>query len=75
MEGNMTLLGGLIVFGTIVFFLGIRIVRPTNRGLIERGKINQELQRNKDILTFSFSKTLREVSISPSLSLKNIQRK
>lgn len=32
----MNLMFLLIVFGVVVFFLGIRIVRPTHRGLIER---------------------------------------
>jgi len=38
----MTILGILIVAAIVIFFLGIRIVRPTHRGLIERlGKYNR----------------------------------
>ena len=38
----MNMLGLIIVVAVIVFFLGIRIVRPTHRGLIERfGKYNR----------------------------------
>jgi len=38
----MGLLGFLIVLAVIIFFMGIRIVRPTHRGLIERlGKYNR----------------------------------
>ena len=36
METNMTWVWGLIIFAIFIFFLGIRIIRPTNRGLIER---------------------------------------
>ncbi|MCM8789505.1 MAG: SPFH/Band 7/PHB domain protein [Candidatus Omnitrophica bacterium] len=38
----MGIVYGLIVVAVIIFFLGIRIVRPTHRGLIERlGKYNR----------------------------------
>jgi len=38
----MSLLGPIIVTIVVIFFLGIRIVRPTHRGLIERlGKYNR----------------------------------
>lgn len=38
----MTSIWGLMIFAVVGFFLGIRIVRPTNRGLIERlGKYNR----------------------------------
>jgi len=38
----MSLLGLIIVAAVVIFFMGIRIVRPTHRGLIERlGKYNR----------------------------------
>ncbi|MCX5669416.1 MAG: SPFH/Band 7/PHB domain protein [Candidatus Omnitrophica bacterium] len=38
----MSLLGLIIVVAVVIFFMGIRIVRPTHRGLIERlGKYNR----------------------------------
>ncbi|MBN2831297.1 MAG: SPFH/Band 7/PHB domain protein [Candidatus Omnitrophica bacterium] len=38
----MGFLGFVIVFSVVIFFMGIRIVRPTHRGLIERlGKYNR----------------------------------
>ncbi|MBU4303631.1 MAG: SPFH domain-containing protein, partial [Candidatus Omnitrophica bacterium] len=38
----MNLLGLIIIGAVVIFFMGIRIVRPTHRGLIERlGKYNR----------------------------------
>ena len=38
----MSILGLIIVVAVVIFFMGIRIVRPTHRGLIERlGKYNR----------------------------------